>query len=93
MVHGNSFCESREMPRKTTQYADAPELARVGKAIRKARKQRGIAQEKLALDAEIERSYLGGIERGEVNFTFMKLVRIAQELDQSVVDLLTIADV
>ena len=66
------------MPRKTIKYADAPELERLGMAIRRARKYRGIAQEKLALDCEIERSYLGGIERGEVNFTYMKLVRIAQ---------------
>ena len=69
------------MPRKTTLYANAPELEQLGRAIRRARKDCGIAQEKLALDCEIERSYLGGIERGEVNLTYMKLVRIAKELN------------
>ncbi len=81
------------MARKTTKYADAPALGRLGQAIRKARRDRGIAQEQLALDSEIERSYLGGIERGEVNFTFMKLVRIAEELDLSVAELMAMADV
>jgi transcriptional regulator with XRE-family HTH domain len=80
------------MPRKTTKYAEAPELERLGQAIRRARKDRGIAQEKLALDCEIERSYLGGIERGEVNFTYMKLVRIAKELDLSIAELVTRAN-
>ena len=80
------------MPRKTTKYAEAPELERLGQAIRRARKDRGIAQEKLALDCEIERSYLGGIERGEVNFTYMKLVRIAKELDLPVAELVTWAN-
>ena len=80
------------MPRKTTKYADAPELERLGQAIRRARKDCGIAQEKLALDCEIERSYLGGIERGEVNFTYMKLVRIAKELDLPVAELVTRAN-
>ena len=55
-------------------------------------KARGIVQEKLALDCEIERSYLGGIERGEVNFTYMKLVRIAKELDLPVAELVTWTD-
>jgi hypothetical protein len=35
---------------------------------------------------------LGGIERGEVNFTYMKLVRIAKELDRSIAELVTRAN-
>lgn len=76
------------MPRKTTLYANAPELANVGQAIRRARKAKGMSQEAMALATEIERSYLGGLERGEVNFTFMYLVRIARELDLPVYELL-----
>ena len=75
------------MPRKTTLYANAPELANVGQAIRRARKAKGISQEALALATEIERSYFGGLERGQVNFTFMYLVRIARELGMPVHEL------
>lgn len=76
------------MPRKTKLYPDAPELAQLGAAIRRARKSAGIAQEALAHAAEIERSYFGAIERGEVNLTFMNLVKVSRELKISVAELL-----
>lgn len=47
----------------------------------------------MALATEIERSYFGGLERGEVNFTFMYLVRIARELDLTIYELLRDATV
>ena len=34
----------------------------------------------LAVDAELDRSYMGGIERGEHNLTLMNLCRIADAL-------------
>ncbi|MBF4302375.1 helix-turn-helix domain-containing protein, partial [Vibrio anguillarum] len=37
----------------------------VGKRIAKIRKSKGLSQDKLALLAEIDRSYVGRIERGE----------------------------
>ncbi|WP_441339066.1 helix-turn-helix domain-containing protein [Pseudoalteromonas sp. SR41-6] len=40
---------------------------KVGKEIRKARKAKGFSQERLALNAKIDRSYMGRIERGEAN--------------------------
>ena len=36
-----------------------------------------MSQEALALAAEVDRSYMGGIERGEHNLTLMNLVKIA----------------
>lgn len=36
------------------------------------RKDKGISQDKLALAADIDRSYVGRIERGEVNITLEK---------------------
>lgn len=76
------------MPRKTSLYPNAPELAQLGAAIRKARKEAGISQETLAHTTEIERSYFGAIERGEVNVTFMNLVKVSRELGVSLADLL-----
>jgi transcriptional regulator with XRE-family HTH domain len=52
-------------------------LVELGKTIKQVRKQKGLSQEQLALKAEIDRSYMGGIERGERNITFLTLVKIA----------------
>jgi len=41
-----------------------PALAALGDAIRRVRKKQGISQERLALLAEIDRSYIGRVERG-----------------------------
>lgn len=40
-----------------------------------------MSQEQLALQAEVDRSYVGGIERGERNVSFLTLVKIAKCLD------------
>ena len=52
----------------------------MGKRIAKMRKSKGLTQDKLALLAEIDRSYVGRIERGEVNITIEKLYEIAETL-------------
>ncbi len=52
-------------------------LIELGGHIRDARKAKGLSQEQLALQAEIDRSYVGGIERGERNVSFLTLVKIA----------------
>ena len=53
----------------------------LGQNIRKARKEKNLSQEKLALLCEFDRSYLGRIERGEVNITVLKLYEIAKVLE------------
>ena len=52
----------------------------IGQLIRKKRKEKKITQEALALQCGIDRSYLGRIERGEVNITVLKLYEIARIL-------------
>lgn len=52
----------------------------LGERIRIQRKACGISQDALALACSIDRSYMGRIERGEVNITVEKLYRIAGEL-------------
>jgi len=48
--------------------------------IRRIRVALGISQERLAYDAGVDRSYLGGMERGEANPTVDVLERIAGTL-------------
>jgi transcriptional regulator with XRE-family HTH domain len=52
----------------------------LGERIRTQRKACRISQDALALACSIDRSYMGRIERGEVNITVEKLYRIASEL-------------
>ena len=52
-----------------------------GRAIRDIRHELGISQEELALRADIQRSYLGGIERGERNPSLTNIVKIARTLN------------
>lgn len=54
---------------------------KIGNSIRKKRKEKSISQEKLALLCNIDRSYLGRIERGEVNITILKLYEISNVLE------------
>jgi len=59
-------------------------LVALGNAIREARLAKGISQEKLALLAEVDRSYVGRVERGDNNAALLTLVRIASALDMTV---------
>lgn len=55
-------------------------LKELGSRIREKRKELGWTQEELAAKAEIDRSYIGGVERGERNLTFTMLCDIAKSL-------------
>jgi transcriptional regulator with XRE-family HTH domain len=52
----------------------------VGKNVRKIRQQRRMTQEKLAFEAEIDLTYVGGIERGKRNPSLLVMARIAKAL-------------
>lgn len=73
--------------------APDPVLQAVGEAIRALRQESGISQERLALLAEVDRSYVGRIERGENNIAVLTLVRIAAALSITVADLMARAGV
>lgn len=51
-----------------------------GQLVRKYRKEKNMSQEQLALLCNIDRSYLGRIERGEVNPTLEKIYELATAL-------------
>lgn len=52
----------------------------VGTNVRKRRQDRGLTQEQLAFAAEIDLTYVGGIERGRRNPSVVVLARIAAAL-------------
>jgi transcriptional regulator with XRE-family HTH domain len=62
-------------------------LVALGNAIRDIRVSKGISQEKLALMAEIDRSYVGRVERGDNNVALLTLARLAAALDITVAKL------
>ncbi len=59
-----------------------------GQRVRSIRVSKNISQEKLALSCNLDRSYMGRIERGEVNPTLDRLYEIAQALEVQPCDLL-----
>ena len=60
----------------------------IGEKIRKLRKEMDISQYELALKAGIDRSYMGKIERGEINITLEKVQQIAIALEVNLIDVL-----
>lgn len=65
-----------------------PVLIALGEAIRRVRLSMGISQEKLALMAEVDRSYVGRVERGDNNVAILTLARLAQALGLSMTQLM-----
>lgn len=64
-----------------------PILKRFGQNVRRKRESYRISQEGLAEIAELDRTYVGGIERGERNPTIVSAARIAKALQVRVADL------
>ncbi len=60
--------------------------------IRSLRRERGLSQETLADLADIDRSYMSGVERGLRNISVLNLSRVARALDVPLVELLGSAD-
>jgi transcriptional regulator with XRE-family HTH domain len=59
---------------------DNVELLRLGRRIQAERKILGFSQNGFAKDCGLNRSYFGGIERGERNLTFAVLCQICNGL-------------
>lgn len=67
------------MPSQASKSDNA--LVLLGAATRSLRKEKKISQETLAYLAEIDRSHMGKIERGERNVTVLNVIKIAHALD------------
>lgn len=66
-----------------------PYLDILGQRIRAKRTEMGLSQEGLANEAGLDRSYVGRIERGEHNLTFVSLVKLCRAMRCDVAALTT----
>ena len=51
-----------------------------GQRVRELRTAKGFSQEALALICDLDRTYIGGIERGERNVSLINIKKIAEAL-------------
>ena len=59
---------------------------RFGKNLKKFRKQRGLSQEDLSLELNLDGSYIGKVENGKLNITIDKIILIANYLERDIVE-------
>jgi transcriptional regulator with XRE-family HTH domain len=69
---------------------DAQVLKHFGKRVRELRTCKEFSQEALALACELDRSYVGGVERGERNISLINIHKIASALGVNPRDLLDV---
>lgn len=55
-------------------------LLKVGDKIRQLRTDIGLSQEKLSFSCDLDRTYIGSVERGERNISVINLKKIAKAL-------------
>jgi transcriptional regulator with XRE-family HTH domain len=60
---------------------------RFGKALRRRRQRLGVSQEEFADMCGLDRTYIGGIERGERNVALVNIEKIAKALGMSLNEL------
>ena len=58
-----------------------------GKKVRELRLEKGLSQEAFAHLADIDRTYISSIERGERNVSIVVVERIAKALDVEITEL------
>ncbi|WP_158809287.1 helix-turn-helix domain-containing protein [Beijerinckia sp. L45] len=65
---------------------------RIAKNLRRIRIERALSQESLAVDADVDRTYVSGLERSEFNPSVDLLDRLASALSVDISDLFLIPD-
>lgn len=63
-------------------------LVKIGQTIREIRTSRGLSQEEFAAAANLGRTYMGRVERGEQNISIQNLIQIAFALNVEVGNLI-----
>lgn len=74
------ICGLLGMPAVSMKHGLDPTLVQFGKGLRSVRKSRGISQEQLAAMCDVDRSYMGSIERGSQNPSLLLIKRVADGL-------------
>ena len=59
---------------------DKKYLQKFGARVRALRKKAGFSQEEFALEIGLDRTYMGGVERGERNLALLNIRKIARGL-------------
>lgn len=68
--------------------SDAASMKRIfGEKVKTFRKAKGLSQEDLALICELDRTYIGSVERGERNISLLNINKISKALGISVREL------
>jgi transcriptional regulator with XRE-family HTH domain len=65
-------------------------LLKVGERIRNLRLDYGLSQEKLSFECNLDRTYIGSVERGERNIAVLNLRKIANALKVTISELINI---
>ena len=84
MVRGFRGRKFRKASTIVAMIRESQPLKKLGENIRNLRKEMNLSQEEFSHLAEIDRSYVGQIERGERNISFSNLYKIAHALKVSV---------
>ncbi|MFH1741799.1 MAG: helix-turn-helix transcriptional regulator [bacterium] len=63
---------------------------RFGLRLRELRREKGWSQERLALECGLDRTYVGGIERGERNVSLLNIQKLADALGVPCSDLFSL---
>jgi len=65
-------------------------LKQIGNRIKELRTEADLSQEKLSFASELDRTYIGSVERGERNISVLNLRKIAKAVKVNPTDLLNI---
>ena len=76
------------MAKPSPRHSQNPSLVALGATIRSLRGELNMSQESLALASDLDRSYVGGIERGEHNLTVVNITKIAKALNVKLSELM-----
>lgn len=63
------------------------QLQQFGERLKELRLTRGLSQEALAEKADLDRSYVGAVERGERNISLVNILKLADALSVDIVQL------
>lgn len=69
------------------EQSDDDVLVRFGRRLRQLRSKAGYSQEKFALHCDLDRTYVGSVERGKRNVSLRNLERFAERLGITLAEL------